>query len=336
MRRALVCLVVAVTASARANAQMPEAIGIRAQGMGGAFTAVADDASATWWNPAGLASGAVFNTIIDVAYQREPPEDRPSPDGAVPSWNTAARGFALAYPALGLSYYRLQLSEIRPSSPIGGGVDDRQDQGSTKVLLRSLVLNEFGATVGQSLGRHVVVASTVKLVRGRAASDMRERIDASLDAAEDLEGDSHFQSSFDVGVLGSVGPLRGALVVRNINEPAFGEGEATFTLAREVRAGVAVASGRGRAIASADLDLTTRSTPLGDERRLAFGGEVWTTARTFGVRGGIGRSVIGEARGTASGGISVAVRRGNYVDVAATGGTDRGRRGWGAALRVTF
>ena len=33
--------------------------------MGGAFMAVADDATATWWNPAGLASGAYFNGIIE-------------------------------------------------------------------------------------------------------------------------------------------------------------------------------------------------------------------------------------------------------------------------------
>ena len=44
-----------------AGAQIYESVGIRAQGMGGAFVAVADDATATWWNPAGLASGAYFS-----------------------------------------------------------------------------------------------------------------------------------------------------------------------------------------------------------------------------------------------------------------------------------
>src|SRR5437762_12072611 len=47
-----------------ARGQTTEVVGVRAQGMGGAFTAVADDATATWWNPAGLARGAYFNAIV--------------------------------------------------------------------------------------------------------------------------------------------------------------------------------------------------------------------------------------------------------------------------------
>jgi len=41
-----------------AAAQSTESVGTRAQGMGGAFVGVADDASAVYWNPAGLAGGA--------------------------------------------------------------------------------------------------------------------------------------------------------------------------------------------------------------------------------------------------------------------------------------
>ena len=42
----------------QASAQSLDTIGTRAQGMGGAFVGVADDASAVYWNPAGLAGGA--------------------------------------------------------------------------------------------------------------------------------------------------------------------------------------------------------------------------------------------------------------------------------------
>ena len=38
-------------------AQTWSQVGERSQGMGGAFVAVADDASAIYWNPAGLATG---------------------------------------------------------------------------------------------------------------------------------------------------------------------------------------------------------------------------------------------------------------------------------------
>src|SRR5215207_5766821 len=55
------------------QAQTSDQVGIRALGMSGAFTAVANDATATWWNPAGLASGAYFNAILEYAH----PDDRP-------------------------------------------------------------------------------------------------------------------------------------------------------------------------------------------------------------------------------------------------------------------
>src|SRR5689334_2120727 len=47
-----------VVSTRPARAQLFEAVGTRAQGLGGAFVAVADDATASWWNPAGLATGA--------------------------------------------------------------------------------------------------------------------------------------------------------------------------------------------------------------------------------------------------------------------------------------
>ncbi|MEO6223141.1 MAG: hypothetical protein ABIP90_07805, partial [Vicinamibacterales bacterium] len=42
-----------------------EVIGSRALGMGGAFVAVADDPSAVFWNPAGLASGQPAGATIE-------------------------------------------------------------------------------------------------------------------------------------------------------------------------------------------------------------------------------------------------------------------------------
>ena len=73
-------------AAAPTRAQTTDVIGVRAQGMAGAFTAVADDATAGWWNPAGLAGGALFNGLIE--YGRP---ERSQPE--------SVRGFAAAYPA---------------------------------------------------------------------------------------------------------------------------------------------------------------------------------------------------------------------------------------------
>src|SRR4051812_15055865 len=98
-----VSFVLIAAAPAIVTAQSSELIGIRAQGMAGAFTAVADDSSATWWNPAGLAGGAYFNGIIEYSRPRVLPDD-------------PIQGLSIAFPALGVSYYRLPLSQIRPQT----------------------------------------------------------------------------------------------------------------------------------------------------------------------------------------------------------------------------
>jgi hypothetical protein len=129
-------------------------------------------------------------------------------------------------------------------------------------------------------------------------------------------------------------------MVRNLTEPTFGSGADAFTLARTARLGAAVTSGSrgviGTATAAVDADLTDTPTPFGDERRLAGGGELWTTSRTFGVRGGASISTIGERRASFSGGGSAALKKGLYADGEITGGTDLGRKGWSVGLRVTF
>ena len=66
LRYLSIALTLLATATARpAVAQTFEVVGTRAAGMGGAFVAVADDASATYWNPAGLALGRVFSAVLD-------------------------------------------------------------------------------------------------------------------------------------------------------------------------------------------------------------------------------------------------------------------------------
>jgi len=64
--------VVSLLAAAPASAQIYESVGIRAQGMAGAFVAVADDADATWWNPAGLAGGAYFSGVTEYGTLQDP------------------------------------------------------------------------------------------------------------------------------------------------------------------------------------------------------------------------------------------------------------------------
>src|SRR5262249_17765076 len=158
--------------------------------MGGAFTAVADDATATYWNPAGLAGGALFNGLLEYA--------RPDRD-----FSETVRGVAAAYPALGIAYYRLPVSQIRVTTTTGGTLVGRQDQA---------VLSLYGATVGQSIGEHLVLGTTLKLLHAQ-------------DTSADL----------DVGVMATFGPARIGATLRDVTEPSFGSGAEAFTLQRHAR-----------------------------------------------------------------------------------------------------
>src|SRR5687768_825184 len=65
MSRSLALLLMVLLPVSSAGAQTFETAGVRALGMGGAFVAVADDVSAVWWNPAGLATGPFFSLAIE-------------------------------------------------------------------------------------------------------------------------------------------------------------------------------------------------------------------------------------------------------------------------------
>jgi hypothetical protein len=292
---AFVSFVTFVSFVPSASGQTTDLVGVRALGMGGAFTAVADDATATWWNPAGLASGYYFSAILEYAHPDVGPGE-------------GLRGFSTAFPALGLSYYRLPR---RASSSASTETEpgSREDEGSLSV---------YGATVGQSIGQHLVVGSTVKLLRADGT-----------------------KTGLDVGAMAAFRRSRFGLMVRNVTEPDFGSGVDAFTLRRHARAGGAFTAAPrgiiGSATVSVDADLTTTATAAGDERRVAAGAEFWTPRRTFGVRGGASRSTIGADRSVFSGGASAALRSGLFVDAQITGGgTDKSRHGWGLAARVTF
>jgi hypothetical protein len=340
MFKPFAALVSLVFLAAPLAAQTTDTVGIRAQGMGGAFTAVADDATASWWNPAGMAGGAYFNALIDTSTQRDPASERTAAGDPQSARRAETRSFAVAFPALGLSAYRLRVSEIQPQTSTADSAGVRQQGGATEVRLRSLVLTQFGASVGQSLGQHLVIGSTFKLVRAGAASAATTAAAGSLDAAAAIDPSGETHAGLDVGAMAVFGPARIGLMVRNVKQPEFTSGGDTFALTRTARLGFAASSGTrgviGAATVAVDADVTKTATVFGEERRLATGGELWTSARTFGIRGGVSVNTIGDKRTSLSGGLSAAVKRGMYADAVLTGGTDQGRKGWGVGLRVTF
>jgi hypothetical protein len=77
-----------------------EVLGVRAQGMAGAFVAVADDATAAYWNPAGLGTGDFFSLALERSHV-----SLPTVGGDAPALRTGA--VLVGTPPLGVGYYRL-------------------------------------------------------------------------------------------------------------------------------------------------------------------------------------------------------------------------------------
>jgi hypothetical protein len=324
-----------------ATAQMYELVGTRAQGMGGAFVAVADDATASWWNPAGLASGATVSAVYDRSTNTEP---EVGPDHG-PAWLSQSTVFAFSTPAFGLSYYRLRISEIQPVSANGAGSSDRQEEGAIPVDLRTFALTQLGSTVGQSVGGHLVIGSTLKLLRaGRAVSldGGSGRARDRLDEAGSADVDQEWETDLDVGAMVTVSRMRFGVSVKHVREPEFGEGESRLELKRQARAGAAVTGGSGSGpfsaiTAAVDADLTRLQTGLGEVRHVAAGAEAWLFDRKVGVRGGFNTNTVGDTANSTSVGISLGSRDGGYyVDGFLTVGSDESRDGWGLSFRLSY
>ena len=287
-------------------AQPLDQLGNRASALG-AFVAVADDASAVVWNPAGLINGPIFNILVDFGRSPAPP--------GVPSASAEAGRFghsflALGVPPLGLSYSRGRQTAVESRD----GREDRQ------VVVRSMVTSHLGVTVLQSLADGVTVGATLKLVHGSVNDDGR------------VTGD------VDVGAMYAAGRMRAGIVARNVTTPSFDAGPLTLTLERQVRVGAAWGDrwpGTATTIVSVDADVTRVPHLTGERRDVAAGAERWFRRQTMAVRGGVRASMIEGARPVASIGGSWAVRSGMYVDIAAARGRDNDAR-WSVSARLMY
>lgn len=285
-----------------------------------AFVAVADDASAVYWNPAGLAAGAYFSVVLD-RTDAETNTDSGSA-GSRSSWL-----LALTMPAAGLSYYRLRSTFVAPASQPASGATHH---------VESLVTHHAGATVVQTLFEGVAVGATLKLVRGLAAEGQAGGEAEALLDEWDLMGVPTNRFDVDVGVMATRSLVRAGVTFRNLTRPGFRTPlDAKLHLDRQARAGVSVLL-TSRWTAAADLDLTRNRGPFGDVRSFAAGAEGRLTTRAV-VRTGVQVNTTGSDRmPTASIGGTYAAFGSLLVDAHFSAGSDHGFRGWGVAGRVVF
>ena len=306
---------------AAVRAQAIETVGERAMGMGGAFVAVADDSTGTWWNPGALAAGP----FVDVAAGWSRSEFRD--DGATHGRVTVT-AVSLSTPPFGASYYRFRITNIQPEGPTETPAGDRQDRRVG--VVRSLTVHDLGVTLLSSVFTGVHVGTTLKFLRGRV---------------EHTTGDGPGQGQFDadIGVLAVAGPWRLGGVIKNLRAAEFADeaGSDGIRMPRQGRIGVAFdgAARRGSGAAwlvSADVDVARYAAGTGDRRVIAAGAERWWLGKRIGVRGGARFNQVGQKERSATAGASAAIRSGFFVDAHAVAGGSDDERGWGVAARFSF
>ena len=327
-------LLVGVLTPHAAAAQPPETVGTRPAGMAGAFVAVADDASAVYWNPGGLAAGSYFSLVLDRSQAK-------TGTGEPSAGSRSGFLIALAAPALGLTYYRLRATTVAPPDlPNAATGLGRNLIGPGQVHLDTLVTHHAGVSLVQSVTDGVAVGATLKIVRGVALSGAVADADrdALLDGDDLPGGKSTTKFDTDIGVLASSGSVRLGLTVRNATAPEFTTSDGgALRLERQARAGLAVTPATGWIIA-ADFDLLKNQGPFGAVRDAAFGAEGRLSRRAT-VRGGLRFNTAAGDEGrapSASVGASYAVKASFLVDAQVTAGSDRSARGWGIGGRFVY
>jgi hypothetical protein len=321
-----------------AQAQTFEAVGIRAQGMGGAFVAVADDATAVYWNPGAMATVGIYSAVAEGgegSFGRTGVNaDGSVRVGASPLGLREQSGtlVALGLPPIGVAYYRLQTTEVFAS---------RAD--TSAACGARLTTDNVAVNVLQSLTDGVHVGVALRLVRGVAGNGFVAGPDAGslLAAAGDVPDRSSWAVDVDAGLLVARGRWRAGLAARNLAKPSFDLPERATAVelyavpvSRQVRAGVAFLPRSGTTLA-VDADLTRTATSVGDTRRLAIGAEQAVLPRLT-VRGGLRLQTAGDLRPSGAAGASVAVTTSIFVDAQVTRGAHDGDRHWSAGLRIGY
>jgi hypothetical protein len=194
-------------------------------------------------------------------------------------------------------------------------------------------------TLVHSLISGIHIGTTLKYVRSSVLSAAGEGdADDLLDSGERLDGDASSAFDLDVGLLAVIGAFRAGGVVRNVRAAELG-GSSGIDLPRQIRIGAAFDGDAARWLPitiAIDADLRRYGGPAGERRVVAAGAEEWFAQHRVGVRAGARFNTVGAKERAATGGISVAVRSGLYVDGHVVSGGSADERGWGVAARVSF
>jgi hypothetical protein len=303
-----------------AAGQAFDSLGSWALGMAGAFVAVADDPSAAWWNPAGLASGQPGSVTLEWLGVGRSDLDQAAMPG---HWRRTSRFASLGTWPVGLSV--VDIDESRIATHLSGA---RATRLSTR---------HYAASVLQTVADGVVVGTTLRYVRGTAASHeisgSTETADAVFEVLARGPAPSRGAVDLDLATMVDLGRVRLGGTVRNLRTPTFTDvAGIAITVPRESRVGVSAMPSDGLTFAL-DLDVAPVERASGRSQVVALGVERRVTTRAT-ARAGVRRNLVGDEAWVAAAGVSVAVRRGAWLDGHATWGHSPSERGFGVAVRA--
>jgi tetratricopeptide (TPR) repeat protein len=187
--------------------------GERGPGMGGAYVAVADDATAAIWNPGGLGLVPRLTVEVGQTWLGEADANERLVAVAFPSWR---------WGTLGLCFRHLGV----------GGIDQRDAADQPIAGDLSVTESELALAFGRPVARGLSVGAAVKMQRqvfgDLSATGLGADLGARVDAGELLGGRLPWAAPFSVG-----------LTMRNLIEPSLRLTEDPVHDPRSMRAGLA-------------------------------------------------------------------------------------------------
>jgi hypothetical protein len=274
--------------------------GTKAAAMGGAFTAVANDTTAFYWNPAGYAFGPAVDTGVHWGES-----DMNRGDGA--TFGDGAAGFSLGLTFMGVAgtFSKESSSRLEDDALSSRGLETFDLSVS---ILQSLPIDDL------------VVAGNVHYLRGES-HEIFESL-ASLSPADvtpsairdrllATEGEGSSTASLDLGALYQPRDwLRLGLMWRRLFEPGFRlpSGE-EIVLPRHGRAGVALLLPQATTV-SFDFDLSSQGGVDESWREVSLGVDKRLLDDALSLRAGL-RAETGSGRGARpafSAGLGVRIR----------------------------
>ena len=250
------------------------------------LSAVADDATSIYWNPAGMATGAVSQLCAGL---------RPESRGTAQSGRDAgrlARGpaqfIAFTLPPFGLGYYRRSMAAATDLTPEGMAGPSREDGRQS---VQALTTSNIGVTLAQSINDYIVVAGTVKFVRGEVTSGVSTAGDP-FDALDERDSFPHRSTSrvdVDAGAMVAVEQWRLGLVGPEPDDAGVRSSRRGRRLAwnwngRSASARPGGAAGRGSRGWWCPPTSTSRAqaSMTGERRDVAAGVETWWLGQRLG------------------------------------------------------